>query len=73
MGYKSEVLVGSEWATNAVVWPDATSALLAGENLMERWLLVLEYRYVEVDEVPNRPTWREWIAVNGLPPRSVQL
>ena len=73
MGWKSEVLVGNEWCPNAVVWPDEHSALCAGCDLLGRWFVPTDHRAVEVDEEPNRPTWDEHIAANGLPPKSVQL
>lgn len=83
MGWKSEVrtepyrmVEGEEvgdWYPNGVVWPDEDSALAAGADIQSRWLLVLEHRAVQVDEEPNRPTWDEWVAEKGLPPRSVQL
>ncbi len=59
MGWKTEVFVQGEWASNAVVWPDEQSALSAGRDLMSRWLLVEDFRAVEVDEEPNRPAWAD--------------
>jgi hypothetical protein len=73
MGYKTEVYVQGEWSTNAVVWPDAESADKAGYDLLCRWFVPTDYRVVEVDEEPNRPTWEEYVAQNGLPPQSVSL
>ena len=73
MGYKSEVFVDGEWGRNGVVWPDMASAETAAADLYSRWTLTTDHRAVEVDEKPNRPTWDEWVAQRGLPPRSVTL
>ena len=73
IGYKSEVLVGGKWGQNAVVWPDRESAEAAAADLYSRWTLTAGHRAVEVQERPNRPTWDEWVAERGLPPRSVRL
>jgi hypothetical protein len=73
-GYKAEVRIGSsEWCQNGVVWPDKASAAAAALDLYQRWTLTTDHRAVESDEEPNRPTWEEWVAERGLPPRSVQL
>ena len=63
MGWISEVLVerGTEWARNAVVWPDKDSALSAGAELLSRWFVPTDYRATEVNETPNRPTWSVYI------------
>jgi len=73
MGYKTEVYVQGEWSTNAVVWPDAESADKAGVDLLGRWFVPTHHRVMEVDEKPNRPTWDEYVALNGLPPKKVSL
>ena len=73
MGWKSEVLVDGSWSTNAVVWPDEESAKAAGRDLLSRWFVPIDHRPVQVDEEPNRPTWDEYVAEQGLPPRSVRL
>ena len=73
MGWKSEVLVDGTWSQNAIVWPDESSALSAGSNLLSRWFVPTDYRAVEVDEAPTDPTWEAKIAQQGLPPTSVQL
>ncbi len=73
-GYKSEVLVDGEWGRNGVVWPDMASAEAAARDLFWRWMLTTDYRAVEVQgEEPNRPSWDEWVADHGTPPRSVSL
>lgn len=74
-GYKAEVLVpGDGWGQNGVVWPDRESAERAARDLWSRWTLTTDHRAVEViGEEPNRPTWDEWVAERGLPPRSVRL
>ena len=72
VGFVVEVLVGS-WSRNAEVWPDASSADAAGRNLLARWFVPTDFRVTEVLEVPNRPTWDQWVATRGLPPTSVQL
>lgn len=73
MGWKTEVLVEGKWSSNAVVWPDEDSARTAGNDLLMRWFGPTDYRAVEVNEEPNRPTWDEHVAGHGLPPKSVQL
>ena len=73
IGFKSEVLVDGEWGRNGVVWPDLVSAEKAAADLYSRWMLTTDHRAVEVEEEPNRPTWDEWVADHGLPPRSVSL
>lgn len=73
MGFKQEVLVSGTWSRDGIVWPDEASALSAGSNLLSRWFVPTDHRAVEVDEEPNRPTWDEWVAEQGLPPTSVQL
>lgn len=75
MAWKMEVQTGTDptWYPNGVTWPDKASALAEGKDLSGRWLLVTDYRAVESDEQPNRPTWDGWIAERGLPPRSVTL
>ena len=70
MGFKAEVEVNGQWGQNAVIWPDRTSAEQASLDLYTRWTLTTAHRAVEVDEEPNRPTWDEWVAARGLPPRS---
>ena len=72
-GFKSEVFVDGEWASNGVVWPDLISAEKAASDLYSRWTLTTDYRAVEVQQKPNRPTWDVWVAEHGLPPRSVSL
>jgi len=73
-GYKAEVFVpGDGWGQNAIVWPDLESAEEAARDLWSRWTATVDHRAVEVDEPPNRPTWDEWVAERGLPPRSVRL
>ena len=72
-GFKSEVLVGTEWCPNGVVWQDAESAAAAGADLLSRWFVPTAWRVVETDEEPNRPTWDGFVAENGLPPKSVRL
>jgi hypothetical protein len=73
MGFKAEVYVDRTWSQNGEVWPDAESADKAGLNLLSRWFVPTDYRVVEVTDEPNRPTWDEWVAQNGLPKRSVSL
>ena len=73
-GFISEVKVGNEWGRNGVVWPTMESAERAAADLYSRWMLTTDYRAVEVQgEEPNRPTWDEWVAEHGMPPRSVSL
>lgn len=72
-GWKQEVLVDGTWSRDGVVWPDEKSALNAGSNLLMRWFVPTDYRAVAVTEEPNRPTWEEWIAQQGLPPTSVSV
>ena len=72
-GWITEVCCQSTWSRNAIVWPDEHSAKQAGADLLSRWMVPTDYRAVEVDEEPNRPTWDEDVAARGLPPRSVQL
>ena len=74
IGFKSEVKVDNEWGRNGgVVWPDMASAEAAARDLFWRWTLTTDYRAVEVAEEPTRPTWDEWVAEHGTPPRSVSL
>ena len=73
MGWVTEVLAQGQWCPNGIVWPDEASALMAGKDLLIRWTVPTDYRAVEVEKEPNRPTWDEHVAVKGLPPRSVQL
>jgi len=73
-GFKSEVFVDGEWGRNGVTWPDLISAERAAADLYSRWTLTTDHRAVEVeDEEPNRPSWDEWVAEHGLPPRRVSL
>lgn len=72
-GWKTEVLVDGKWSTNAVVWPDKESAESAGFDLIMRWTAPSDFRSVEVDEEPNRPTWKEYVESRGLPPKKVSL
>ncbi len=73
-GWKTEVETPKDvWTGNGIVWPDEESALRAGRDLLSRWFVPTDYRAVETDETPNRPTWDEHVAAKGLPPRSVQL
>ena len=72
-GFKSEVYVDGEWRRNGVTWPDLVSAERAAADLYSRWALTTDYRAVEVEEDPNRPSWDVWVAEHGLPPRSVSL
>jgi hypothetical protein len=73
-GFKAEVLVQGEWSRNGQVWPDAESARKAGSDLMGRWMLVEDFRVVEVADTPTeKVTWDEKVAEHGLPPRRVQL
>jgi len=73
--FKAEVLlVGGEWGSNSIRWPDEASAAAAAQDLWSRWTATIDHRAVEVeDEEPNRPTWDEWVAEHGLPPRRVSL
>ncbi len=73
MGWKTEVLVEGSWSSNGVVWPDEDSAVKAGKDLLSRWMVPTDHRPVEVDEEPNRATWDEHVAEQGLPPKRVQL
>ena len=73
MGWKAEVEVDGVWSQNGVVWPDENSATKAARDLYGRWMLTTGHRAVEVDEAPNRPTWDEHVAAQGLPPTSVKL
>ena len=73
MGSKAEVIVSGEWGQNGIVWPDRESAEKAAADLYGRWTLTSDHRAVEVDEEPNRPSWDQWVAERGLPPRSVSL
>ena len=73
MAFKAEVFVEGTWSQNGETWPDSESADCAGRDLLSRWFVPTDSRVVEVDEVPNRPTWDEWVAKNGLPPCSVSL
>ena len=72
-GFKTEVLVAGKWSSNAVVWPDRESAKKAGVDLLNRWFVPDASRAVPTDDEPNRPTWDEHVAKEGLPPRSVSL
>lgn len=73
-GFKVEVHIPpSEWCGNGETWPDRESADAAGRNLLSRWFVPDDYRVVEVEEEPNRPTWTEWVRERGLPPQSVTL
>ena len=72
-GWASEVECQGTWSRNGIVWPDKASAEAAGADLLSRWTIPTAHRAIEVDEKPNRPTWAEHVAANGLPPRSVQL
>ena len=72
-GFIAEVLVQGKWSRNAQVWPDAVSAESAGFDLLGRWTMAENIRVVEVDEVPNYPTWTEYVDKNGLPPKRVTL
>mgnify|MGYP003652315146 CR=1 FL=1 len=72
-GYKAEVLVDGGWHQNGVTWPDRASGEAAARDLWSRWTATADHRAVEVDEDPNRPTWDEWVAAHGPPPRSVKL
>lgn len=73
IGWITEVLVDGTWSGNAVVWPDEDSALSAGSDLLMRWFIPTDYRATATDQEPNRPTWDEHVAENGLPPKSVQV
>jgi len=75
MGFKAEVRVRGEsgFSQNGEVWPDRDSAHAAGTDLWSRWTLVEDVRVVEVDDEPNRPTWKEWCETGHKPPRSVSL
>ena len=72
-GWITEVCCQGTWSRNAIVWPDKHSAKQAGADLLSRWMVPTDYRAVQVDEEPNRPTWDEYVAEKGLPPRSVTL
>lgn len=72
-GFKTEVLTQGSWTANGVVWPDRESAEKAGVDLLSRWTVPEDSRAVPTDEEPNRPTWDEHVAKEGLPPRSVSL
>lgn len=50
MPYRPEVLVNNEWAHNALVFETADEALNSGRELMSRWLLVRDYRAVELTD-----------------------
>ena len=61
-GFKSEMQAAAgDWASNAVVWPDHDSAYAAGYDLLLRWTGCQDFRVIEVDEEPNRPTWDEYL------------
>lgn len=72
-GFKTEVLAQGSWVSNGIVWPDKESAEKAGADLLSRWTVPDASRAVPTDEEPNRPTWDEHVAKEGLPPRSVTL
>ncbi len=72
-GWITEVFAEGKWSRNAIVWPDEHSAKQAGADLLSRWMVPTDYRAVQVDEEPNRPTWDEHVADKGLPPQSVQV
>ncbi len=72
-GFIAEVQVDGTWSKNAQVWPDWDSADAAGRDLLSRWFVPTDHRVVEVEKLPNYPTWTEHVCRNGLPPRSVSL
>lgn len=53
MGWKMEVLVEGEWASNALVFETEREALLAGAELLSRWWVPIASRAVETDKEVN--------------------
>ena len=72
-GWVTEVFAQGEWVPNGIVWPDEESALEAGRDLLSRWFVPTDYRAVPTDKEPNRPTWAEQVAQQGLPAKSVEV
>jgi hypothetical protein len=65
--WKPEVLVagnGDKWSRNGLVFATEQEAFENARALMSRWMLVTDFRAVEVDEpvnyawVDGRPSWR---------------
>lgn len=67
MAWKPEVMVAGEpgkWHGNALRFATMEEADANAANLMGRWMAVMEYRVVEVDEPINY----RWIVGKGLEP-----
>lgn len=53
MSYKTEVLVGREWGSNALRFATKDEAERAGVELLSRWLVPSESRAVESTDPVN--------------------
>lgn len=49
MSYKPEVKVSDQWSQNSLVFATKEEAERSARDLMNRWLLVTDYRAVESD------------------------
>lgn len=60
MSYKPEVFVDNQWANNNCAFATKKEAEASAFDLMNRWLLVTDYRAVESDQPVN------WKIIDGV-------
>lgn len=53
MSYKPEVYVQDEWSANGCAFETKEEAEAAAFDIMNRWILVQDYRAVESDQPVN--------------------